>query len=166
MAAFARAGHPIGIAQLHELHRAVQTGAVVDSLAPVGRWKVELNGTTALTTHGTSKWHDYAAPALAPALVGQWLALLVACCRAPAVLSQGRAAASPRTIDRAAPRLMGDYSLRRGRPHPGQALVRRGRERSALVTFFAAEWRSSMKLVREYQARQQARQRPGPPAAS
>lgn len=37
----------------------MQTGVVVDALAPVGRWKVEPNGTAAITTQGTTAWHDY-----------------------------------------------------------------------------------------------------------
>jgi len=211
MAGWTRGRQSIGITQLHELHRAVQTGAVVDSLAPVGSWKVEPNGATALTTKGTSKWHDYAAPGDVPSLVGSWLDLLADCCRTPVVRSRRRPVSEP-GIDRATLAglaeaytdahlgftaihpyadgngrmarllanvpllragqppllipssrrrayltLMGDYSVRRGRPRPGQALVRPSRERSALVRFFVGQWEASLKVVREYQERQRAR---------
>jgi DNA-binding XRE family transcriptional regulator len=215
MAAWTRGGHPIGIAQLHELHRAVQTGAEVDALAPVGKWKVEPNGTNALTTLGTSKWHEYASPADVPALVAAWLDLLferrrdrASAVRAPprpsatagstpaalrrlveaytdvhlgftaihpyadgngrmarllANVPTLRAGQPPLLIPSSRRRtyltLMGDYSLRRGRPRPGQPLVRAGRERSALVDFFVDQWRDSLKLVADYQKRQRARRR-------
>jgi transcriptional regulator with XRE-family HTH domain len=211
MAAWTRGGHPIGIVQLHELHRAVQTGAEVDALAPVGKWKVEPNGTNALTTRGAPKWHDYASPADVPALVAAWLDLLADRCRAPAVRTRRRTstkggitpAALRRLVEaytdvhlgftaihpyadgngrmarllanvptlragqppllilssrrRTYLRLMGDYSLRRGRPRPGQPLVRAGRERLALIDFFVDQWRGSLKMVADYQKRQQAR---------
>ena len=76
MTTWTREGNPIRTAQLHELHRAVQTGTTVDYLAPVGSWKIEPNGTNALTTGGKRKWHDYAAPAHVPTLVDSWLKLL------------------------------------------------------------------------------------------
>jgi Fic family protein/DNA-binding XRE family transcriptional regulator len=217
MAAWTRAGHPIGIAQLHELHRAVQTGAEVDALAPMGKWKVEPNGTNALTSKGTARWHDYAAPADVPALIAAWLDLLAERCRgrAPAMRARRRTPASSGITPAALRRLveaytdvhlgftaihpyadgngrmarllanvptlragqppllilssrrrtyltlMGDYSLRRGRPHPGQPLVRVGRERSALVDFFVDQWRGTLKLVADYQQRQRARRRVG-----
>lgn len=211
MAAWTRGGHPIGITQLHELHRAVQTGAEVDALAPVGKWKVEPNGTNAHTTKGTSKWHDYASPADVPALVVEWLDLLADRCRAQAVRARRQTSAAdgitPAALRRLAEAytdvhlgftaihpyadgngrmarllanvptlragqppllilssqrrtylsLMGDYSLRRGRPRPAQPLVRAGRERSALVDFFVGQWRGSREVVADYQKRQRAR---------
>ena len=76
MAGWTRKNRPIGINQLHQLHRAIQTGTTIDGLAPVGQWKIEPNGTTALTTSGTTEWHDYARPKHVPALTKQWLELL------------------------------------------------------------------------------------------
>jgi hypothetical protein len=55
--------------------------------------------------------------------------------------------------------LMGDYSLRRGRPRPAQPLVRAGRERSALVDFFVDQWQGSFDVVADYQKQQRARRR-------
>ena len=81
VASWARGGRPITIGQLHQLHRAVQTGAVIDSLAPVGKWKVEPNGTSAITTDGRTRWHDYARPEHVPRLIGTWLETLAKICR-------------------------------------------------------------------------------------
>ena len=83
MMAWTRSGKQCRIEQLHELHRAVQTGTVIDSLAPVGRWKVEPNGTTAMTSKGTTEWHEYSHPRNVPALVEAWLKSLARSCRQP-----------------------------------------------------------------------------------
>ena len=83
MAAWTRARQPVRIEHLHQLHRAVQTGAVIDAHAPVGSWKVEPNGTTAITTSGTTQWHDYAQPAHVPVLIETWLKTLARACRNP-----------------------------------------------------------------------------------
>ena len=73
MGSWLRAQHPIRIKQLHKLHHAIQTGAVIDSLAPIGEWKVEPNGTMAITTTGKTRWHEYATPQHTPALIKNWL---------------------------------------------------------------------------------------------
>ncbi len=83
MAAWTRARQAVRIEHLHQLHRAVQTGTVIDAYAPVGSWKVEPNGTTAITTSGTTQWHDYAMPAHVPALIEAWLKNLARACRNP-----------------------------------------------------------------------------------
>jgi len=83
MAAWTRARQPVRVEHLHELHRAVQTGAAIDVLAPVGHWKIETNGTTAITTSGTTKWHEYAKPRDVPVLVDAWLKSLARICRNP-----------------------------------------------------------------------------------
>lgn len=58
---------------LFALHRAVQTQVVLDSLAPVGAWKVEPNGTT-LVRDGRMQFNDtYARPGDVPALMAHWL---------------------------------------------------------------------------------------------
>ena len=58
---------------LHHLHRAIQAEVVVDTFAPVGRWKVEANGTTALLSSGETRWHDDAQVVQVPALIDRWL---------------------------------------------------------------------------------------------
>ena len=73
MAAWTRSRQPVRIEHLHQLHRAVQTGTVIDVFAPVGKWKVEPNGTTALTTSGKTAWHDYASPRDVQDLMNSWL---------------------------------------------------------------------------------------------
>ncbi|MBT8045331.1 MAG: helix-turn-helix domain-containing protein [Verrucomicrobiae bacterium] len=73
MSAWVREGKPVRIESLHTLQRAVQTGTVVDSLAPLGAWKVEANGTMAITTDGTTSWHEYARPGHVVELVEMWL---------------------------------------------------------------------------------------------
>ena len=62
--------------ELHLIHRAVQTEVVVDAFAPIGRWKNESNGTTALLTSGKTCWHDYATVGSVPALMDSWCLLL------------------------------------------------------------------------------------------
>ena len=66
--------HPsaIQLSHLHQLHRAVQTGADLDAFAPIGAWKIEDNGTMVLTTGGERVWHDYSRRHHIPALMQQW----------------------------------------------------------------------------------------------
>jgi len=64
---------PVADEDLHALHRAVQTTSVIDIFAPVGRWKVESNGTTALLSSGVTRWHAYASVEDVPALMAVWL---------------------------------------------------------------------------------------------
>ena len=66
---------PLTISRLHELHRAVQAGAAIDSMAPLGSWKTDPNGTLALKSDGTTKWHDYAHPNDIAPLIQNWLKL-------------------------------------------------------------------------------------------
>jgi Fic family protein len=61
---------------LHQLHRTVQTEMVSDIFAPIGAWKNEPNGTTALLSNGQTQWHDYARPNDVPALMDEWLSHL------------------------------------------------------------------------------------------
>ncbi|MEM7246641.1 MAG: helix-turn-helix domain-containing protein [Acidobacteriota bacterium] len=100
MAAWTRARQPVRIEHLHQLHSAVQTGVVIDTLAPVGRWKVEPNGTTAITTHGATRWHEYTKPEHVPALVDQWLKSLARSCRSP-LLNRRGPTADPKAHDAA-----------------------------------------------------------------
>jgi|GEM_PF-245946 len=94
MAAWSRARQPVRIEHLHQLHRAVQTGAVIDVLAPLGHWKIEPNGTTAITTSGSTRWYDYSNPSHVPALIDGWLKSLARACRNPLFKGSGRAGES------------------------------------------------------------------------
>ncbi len=64
---------PVVTDDLHHLHRAIQAEVVIDAFAPVGRWKVEPNGTTALLSSGETRWHDDAQVDQVPALIDRWL---------------------------------------------------------------------------------------------
>ncbi|MFV1994977.1 MAG: helix-turn-helix domain-containing protein [Verrucomicrobiales bacterium] len=206
MAAWTGARQPIRVEHLHQLHRAIQTGAEIDALAPLGSWKIEANGTTAITTGGTSRWHDYAAPQSVPGLMAVWLNHLVGVCRNPLIKSSKqftgrkareflldaytdahlgfvgihpyadgngrmarllanipvlRAGHPPILVSSARRRkyitLLGDYSLSRGQPEPGEALVASGDERDALKTFFSEQWQGTLQLVAEFRKRQSSR---------
>jgi len=58
------------------LHKAVQTETVLDIFKPFGAWKLEPNGTYAVTADGRQTFIEYAAPRDVPALMTQWLAEL------------------------------------------------------------------------------------------
>jgi len=204
--AWTRARKPIQIEQLHQLHRAVQTGVAIDSLAPVGGWKVEPNGTTVITSKGTTQWHDYSRPQGVPALVEAWLKSLAQVCRnllvkprrkaddAPlqelaidaytdvhlglvgihpyadgngrmarllANIPVMRAGFPPILVSLAKRReylvLLGDYTLARGQLQPREELVLAGPKRDALRSFFAKQWRSTLKLIAKFHRQQRRR---------
>ncbi|MBK5941595.1 cell filamentation protein Fic [Halochromatium roseum] len=67
---------PVTAAQLFELHRAVQTRVVIDMYKPIVGWKIEPNGTYAMTEEGRQTFIDYAAPSNVPELMDTWLAEL------------------------------------------------------------------------------------------
>jgi Fic family protein len=67
---------PVTPEHLFALHRAVQTSIVTDIYKPIGGWKVEPNGTYAVTADGKQTFIEYAAPADVPALMDAWLAEL------------------------------------------------------------------------------------------
>jgi Fic family protein len=207
MAGWVRARQSVRVEHLHQLHRAVQTGTVIDALAPVGSWKIEPNGTTAMTTSGRTQWHDYAKPAHVPLLMEAWLKTLARTCRNPLLKTlRGRKddqrtrdaaldayttahlgfvsvhpyadgngrmarllanipilrAGLPPLLVGAAHRrdylaLLGDYSLRRGQPQPGEDLLQTGPEHEALRSFFLLQWQGTLDLVAEYQRRQAVR---------
>lgn len=71
------------ITELHELHRCIQTGVTIDIFAPIGRWKVEANGTQAITSDGRSQWHDYATPAHTELLMRQVVKMIDVQCKHP-----------------------------------------------------------------------------------
>ena len=59
---------------LFNLHRAVQTDLVSDIYKPYGAWKLEPNGSYAVTEEGKQVFIEYALPFHVPALMHQWLA--------------------------------------------------------------------------------------------
>lgn len=54
---------------IFDLHKAVQTERVTDIYKPIGAWKVEPNGTHAVTEDGRQVFIEYAAPADVPVLM-------------------------------------------------------------------------------------------------
>lgn len=58
---------------LFDLHQAVQSEFVLDIHKPYGAWKVEPNGTYAVTEDGRQTYIEYAAPEHVPTLMAQWL---------------------------------------------------------------------------------------------
>jgi len=71
------------VSELHDLHQRIQTGVTIDAFAPVGRWKVEPNGTQAIASDGTTQWHDYAAVVHVPPLMDQVLREINGHCKHP-----------------------------------------------------------------------------------
>ena len=178
---------------LHLMHRAVQTDVTVDAFSPVGRWKVEPNGTTALLTSGETRWHDYAQSGDVPLLMESWLRLLHDARQRgagdrldaytdlhlgfttihPYADGNGRMTrllANVPVIEGGEPpilipqerrrdylTLMGDWSIARGVPRPGEGLVPRNVQWSRLRAFFAEVSQPARDLVAAYRARQAAR---------
>ncbi|OAD19204.1 Filamentation induced by cAMP protein Fic [Candidatus Thiomargarita nelsonii] len=68
--------------ELFELHKAIQTERISDIYKPVGNWKVEPNGTTAITDDQQQIFLEYAAPNNVPALMQAWFDLLDRYCKA------------------------------------------------------------------------------------
>ena len=178
---------------LHQIHRAVQTEVIMDAFNPVGRWKVEPNGTTALLSSGATQWHDYVRPEHVPALMDGWLEMLDGARQLepgdrldiytdlhlgftavhPYADGNGRMArllANIPVIEGGSPPVlipqelrrdyitrMGDWSIARGAPQPGQPLVPRIEPRSRLQAFFASVSQPARDLVAAYRARQAGR---------
>ncbi|MEN8221431.1 MAG: Fic family protein, partial [Pseudomonadota bacterium] len=67
--------------ELFELHKAIQTERISDIYKPVGNWKVEPNGTTAITDDQQQIFLEYAAPNNVPALMHAWFELLDNYCK-------------------------------------------------------------------------------------
>jgi fido (protein-threonine AMPylation protein) len=182
----------VEISDLHALHRAIQLDVVMDVFNPVGNWKVEPNGTTALLTSGHQQWHNYARPEHVPDLMAEWVRNLGLVRRSvaetldaytdlhlgftaihPYADGNGRMArllANLPVIEGGAPpvlvplerrreymALMGDWSLARGVPRPGEVLVPPIDQRRRLREFFAEVARPAIELVAAYRAHQAAR---------
>jgi fido (protein-threonine AMPylation protein) len=177
---------------LHALHRSVQTEVVVDIYNPVGRWKVESNGTTALLTSGRQQWHDYSQPNHIPALMNAWLNRLDEIRHSggnlinayteihlgftaihPYADGNGRMArllANLPVIAGGDPpvlipverlrdyiTLMGDWSIARGAPKPGELLVPEILEVERMRAFFEEVSRPAKILVDSYKITQSSR---------
>ena len=67
---------PITESRLFDLHRAVQSEIVTDIYKPYGAWKLEPNGTYAVTEDGRQPFVEYASPGDVPPLMTEWLAEL------------------------------------------------------------------------------------------
>jgi len=63
--------HPITELLLFDLHKAIQTEKISDIYKPVGDWKIETNGTYAITNEGNQTFIEYALPAYVPMLMLQ-----------------------------------------------------------------------------------------------
>ncbi len=61
---------------LFALHKAVQTERITDIYKPVGNWKVEPNGTTAITDDEQQVFLEYATPNAVPVLMDNWLEMI------------------------------------------------------------------------------------------
>jgi Fic family protein len=62
--------------ELFALHKAIQTERIIDIYKPVGKWKIEPNGTTAMTEDEQQVFLEYAAPKAVPALMEKWFELI------------------------------------------------------------------------------------------
>ena len=58
---------------LFQLHHAIQQELVRDIYKPIGDWKLEVNGTYAITTQGEQTFIEYASPADVPVLMSEWI---------------------------------------------------------------------------------------------
>ncbi len=67
---------PITESRLFDLHRAVQSEIVTDIYKPYDAWKLEPNGTYAVTEDGRQTFIEYASPGDVPPLMAVWLAEL------------------------------------------------------------------------------------------
>lgn len=73
---YAWMAEPVTLGRLFDLHRAVQTTLVTDIYKPYGAWKLEPNGTYAVTPEGRQTFIEYSMPAEVPVLMDTWLAEL------------------------------------------------------------------------------------------
>ncbi len=62
---------PLTESFLFDLHKAVLTEQITDIYKPLGSWKIETNGTYAITSEGTQTFIEYALPIHVPKLMAQ-----------------------------------------------------------------------------------------------
>ncbi|EGG93169.1 hypothetical protein IMCC1989_1617 [gamma proteobacterium IMCC1989] len=65
--------HEVSESLLFQLHHAVQQELVNDIYKPIGDWKLEVNGTYAITAQGEQTFIQYASPADVPVLMAEWI---------------------------------------------------------------------------------------------
>lgn len=70
---YALVGATVSEQDIFALHKAVQTEVVSDIYKPYGAWKLEPNGTYAVTEQGKQAFIEYALPADVPRLMLEWL---------------------------------------------------------------------------------------------
>jgi Fic family protein len=71
----------VTVERLFDLHRAVQTAVVADIYKPYEAWKLEPNGTYAVTQEEAQTFIEYARPCDVPTLMDAWLGELNRLCR-------------------------------------------------------------------------------------
>lgn len=62
---------PLNKELIFDLHKAVQTEIINDIFKPIGKWKVEVNGTYAVTSNDEQLYLEYANPMHVDALMGE-----------------------------------------------------------------------------------------------
>lgn len=62
---------PLSESFIFDLHKAIQTEIITDIHKPVGDWKIETNGTYAVTKEGSQTFIEYALPVDVPTLMSQ-----------------------------------------------------------------------------------------------
>jgi Fic family protein len=62
---------PISDLFIFDLHKAIQAEKITDIYKPLGAWKVELNGTYAITREGLQTFIEYALPVYVPGLMSE-----------------------------------------------------------------------------------------------
>ena len=64
-------GEPLSAAFIFNLHTAILTEQITDIYKPIGAWKIETNGTYAITEAGTQTFIEYALPVHVPRLMSE-----------------------------------------------------------------------------------------------
>lgn len=67
---------PVTEREICDLHKAIMLNPPMDSLAPIGRWKVESNFTQQINEHGKIVYKEYPKPKEIPALMSKWGSLI------------------------------------------------------------------------------------------
>lgn len=191
-------GMTINETSLFELHRSIQKGAVFDIYNPVGKYKVEVNGTMAISRTSKRVWHEYSSPLHVKELMQSWFKLLKRnmsrdhktsdpkklityytdlhlgftaihpfsdgngrLARLVANLPILKHGQFPLIVDATMRRkymiLMGEYSISRGAPIPGENLILKNKHYRNLMSFFMEEWNKSFKIIDQFKKTQSKR---------